>query len=203
MQALGREEEAAQVTGQIAAMIPENDREAMITAIASFKAGGYDTAAAVFQVLYDKGTLEAAEAAEAGYYLGQISFIQKDYKTAYDYLSKWEGFLLQTADSNSFNLVGWADQAGNFAELYYQIAFCAMESEQLESAEEYYQKLEGLQEVSCQKKQEKLYIVLLERQGKWQEALKQMEHYMENYVNKENASEYEQAKKEYDFLKSR
>lgn len=178
LQALGREEEARLVSEKIAGMTPANDGEALAAAIAAFTLREYDNAGTALQELYDNGITEA------GYYLAQIAIAQEDYAAAFEYLG------------------GREEQGVISAELYYQLAFCSLELNRTEQAAEYYQKLADMQDASYLRKQEKLYIVLLEHQGKWQEALERMEQYIDDYITEED-EESEEAGREYEFLKAR
>lgn len=180
LQSLGRESEAQEVFAQIAAAAPENDEERMAAATALFAIAEYDTAEKEFLSLYQKGVKET------GYYLAQIAAAEEDYAAALGYLEKWEKDIEEARD----------------AELYYQIAFCCLKQGEISRAAEYYEKLERLQDASFQKKQEKLHIVLLEQQGRWEEALSLLEQYMGSQLEPGNA-EWKEAEHELAFLKSR
>lgn len=174
--ALGREEEAAAVSGQIAAMEPQNDEEAYAGAVAAFSIGAYDTAEAEFKRLADSGMLQA------NYYLAQLCMEKDEYAAAVDYLR-----VLEEGGSGS-------------AELYYQLAVCLLQNGQTDEAEQYYEKLAEKQDVSYARRQEKLYIVLLQEQGKYAEAYEKLGSYLADYVTEQDA-EYEEAQKEYEFLR--
>ena len=69
-----------------------------------------------------------------------------------------------------------------------------------DEAEKYYGKLLDLGDASYARRQEKLYIVLLEKQGRYAQALERMEKYIKDYVTQQD-EEYEEAQKEHEFLK--
>ncbi|MDE7324794.1 MAG: tetratricopeptide repeat protein [Lachnospiraceae bacterium] len=176
LKALGREDEVRLVSSKIAAMEPGNDEEAFAGALAAYSIGDYDTAKPLLERLALSGMLRA------NYYLAQIGIMQKNYPQAVRYLRALE------------------DAGAQDAELYYQMAVCLVEEGQYAEAEKYYGKLSELNDQSYARRQEKLYIVLLEKQGRYVQALERMEKYREDYITPQDG-EYEEAQKEYEFLK--
>ena len=85
------------------------------------------------------------------------------------------------------------------AELYYQLAAVNIRLDRVKEAKEYYEKLAAVNDAAWQRGQDKLYIVLLEKQGMWEEAYFYMKKYMQDYITQED-KEYEEARKEYLFL---
>ena len=88
----------------------------------------------------------------------------------------------------------------NSAELYYQMAVCLLATGDTSGAVQYYRKLEEKQEQAYKRRQDKLYITLLEKQGDYAGAYERMEQYLADYVTPQDA-EYEEAHKEYEFLR--
>ncbi len=176
LQALGRGEEAAEVSAAIAAMEPSGDEEVLAGAIASFSIGDYDAAAKSFGYLADKGVLQAR------YYLAQLYIGQGAYGQAAQSLRVLE------------------QKGVNSAELYYQMAVCLLGTGDTSGAVQYYRKLEEKQEQAYKRRQDKLYITLLEKQGDYAGAYERMEQYLADYVTPQDA-EYEEAHKEYEFLR--
>lgn len=176
LQALGREEEAQTVSAQIAAMEPQNDEEAYAAAVAAFSIGAYDTAEAEFKRLAQGGMLQAY------YYLAQLCMEKEDYGGAAEYLRVLE------------------NEGEGSAELYYQTAVCLLNDGRTDEAAQYYEKLAKEQDTSLARRQEKFFIVLLQKQGRYGEAYERMEDYLAEYVTQQDA-EYEEAQKEYEFLR--
>lgn len=176
LQALGREEDAAAVSAQIAAMEPQNDEEAYAGAIAAFSIGAHDAAEAEFERLAAGGMVQA------NYYLAQLCMEKNEYDRAADYLR-----VLENSGNES-------------AQLYYQLAVCLLQGGRTQEAEQYYDKLVQKQDVSFARRQDKLFIVLLQKQGRYAQAYEKMGSYLEDYVTEQDA-EYEEAQKEYEFLR--
>ena len=176
LKALGRKEEADAVSAKIATMQPDNDDEVFAGALAAYSIGDYDTAKPALERLSLGGMLRA------DYYLAQIAILQQNYTQAVGYLRKLE------------------EAGAKDAEFYYQMAVCLVHGGQYAEAEKYYGKLLDLGDASYARRQEKLYIVLLEKQGRYAQALERMEKYIKDYVTQQD-EEYEEAQKEYEFLK--
>lgn len=176
LQALGREQEAAEVSAAIAAMEPTSDEEALSGAIAAFSIGDYDVAAKSFLRLAEKGVLQAE------YYLSQLYMAREAYGQALGSLRVLE------------------QKGVDSAELYYQMAISLLKTGDTAGAVQYYRKLEEKADESYQRRQEKLYIVLLEEQGDYAGAYERLGQYLAAYVTEQDA-EYAEAQKEYEFLR--
>ncbi len=176
LQALGRGEEAAEVSAKIAATPPQDDEEALAAAIAAFSIGDYDAATKGFENLSGKGVLQADD------YLARLYMEQKLYGKALEKLRVLEA------------------KGTDNEELFYQMAVCLLATGDTAGAVQYYGKLEAKGDASYARRQEKLFIVLLEERGDFERAYERMEQYLSDYVTEQDA-EYEEAKKEYEFLK--
>ncbi len=176
LSALGREEDAAVVSAKIAVMEPHDDEEALAGAVALFSIGDYAAAAKAFVALAGKGVLQA------DHYLVQLYMEQGAYTQALEHLRVLEG------------------KGTDGAELYYRTAVCLLMSGDTAGALQYYGKLEQKGDAAYLRKQEKLYIVILEKQGDYAAAYEKMGQYLSEYVTEQDP-EYEEAHKEYEFLK--
>lgn len=176
LQALGRGDEAAAVSAKIAAMEPQDDEEALAAAIAAFSIKDYEAAARGFESLSGKGVLQA------DYYLAQLYIEQELYTKALEKLR-----VLEAKGTDS-------------AELCYQMAVCLLAAGDTAGAMQYYGKLEEKGDAAYARRQEKLYIVLLEGRGDFERAYERMGKYLSDYVTAQD-EEYEEANKEYEFLK--
>jgi tetratricopeptide (TPR) repeat protein len=175
LKALGREEEADLVSAQIVAMQPDNDEEAFAWALAAFSID-YDTAKPTLERLAAGGMLRA------NYYLAQIYIEKEDYGQAINCLRMLE-------DAGALDV-----------ELCYQMAVCLTNAGQYDEALKYHGKLVEFADADYLRRQEKLYIVLLEKQGRYAQAYERIKKYMEDYITSED-TEYEEAIKEYEFLR--
>ena len=81
----------------------------------------------------------------------------------------------------------------------YQLAAVNIRLDRVKEAKEYYEKLVAVNDAAWQRGQDKLHIVLLEKEGMWDEAYFYMKKYMQDYITQED-KEYEEARKEYLFL---
>lgn len=178
LQALGEDEKAQEVSAWLAAAEPKDDSERLSVAIAAFSLQDYERADSLLLPLYEAGVQEA------GYYLAQIAVVHGSFETAAEYLT------------------GQLETRTEKTELYYQLAVCMLQLGQTAKAQEYYELLQTQGDVSYTRKQEKLYIAILEAQGRWSEAYELLQQYMENYVTAED-EELEAAERELQFLKTR
>ena len=172
---LKRTKEAEQAAAELSKITPENDQEALSKAIAQFSVGDYTTAERTLLELHEKGFQEAS------YYLAQICIAKEDDSAA-------KGYLMELVNAG-----------GQDAELYYQLAAVNIRLNKIKEAKEYYEKLTAIGDSAWQRGQDKLYIVLLEKQGMWDDAYFYMKKYMQDYITQED-KEYEEARKEYLFL---
>lgn len=176
LRALGREQEAEEAAQHLLAMTPQNESEGLAQAIAAFTLEEYGTAQEMLKPLYEKGNTEAV------YYLARIYLAQEDYADA-------EKLFRELSATR-----------GADAEINYSIALCCFCQEKTEEAEEYLGKLEETGAHDYLRQSEKMAIVILEKQSKWEEAYRRMTAYMEKYITASDA-EYEEAQKELAFLK--
>ncbi|MDE7298276.1 MAG: tetratricopeptide repeat protein [Lachnospiraceae bacterium] len=172
---LGREAEAAQAAGRLAAMTPENDEEALAGAIAAFSVGDYRTAGTMFSSLYENGR------SEAGYYLAQLRMAEEDYSGAAAYLEE-------------LKRAGAADE-----EIYYRLAVCMLELDRTEEAAGYYERLSEPDGAEQRRRRDRVYIALLEKQSRWSEAKDAMADYLKDWAAAGD-EEHEAAAREYEFL---
>ena len=172
---LGRTAEAEEVIAELSKITPTSDQETLSKAIVEFSSGDYNKAEKTFLELHEKGFQETS------YYLAQICIEKGDDLAA-------EGYLMELVDADLQN-----------AELYYQLAAVNIRLDRVKEAKEYYEKLVAVNDAAWQRGQDKLHIVLLEKQGMWDEAYFYMKKYMQDYITQED-KEYEEARKEYLFL---
>lgn len=170
----GKEEEALAVLEQAATIKIVSEEDKFNLAKVHFYQENYETA------LNELITSLSDGFTEANYYLGEISLVNGDYKSALDY------YLAYEKAGNSINAI-----------YYNQLMVCYLNLSDYENAKTSLSKAKTYSTVAIKEQLMKNEIILLEKTSDFSGALKIMEEYATTYTMDE------ETKKDYEFLKTR